>query len=93
MYGELVYRNIVRRVLGVRPPLDSPLGRVQNILGVGPSKVGGEGDVEAVVDGGLFGGGREDRGAVDGLMLGRHRRHVHVVGVWPRHAKARSHPV
>lgn len=96
--GQLVDRDIVGSILGVRPTQDGAVRGIEDILRIGAREVRGEGNVEGVVNVGLLGGGREDgRLPVrSGLVLGRDRGHIvhiHVVRVRPRHAKARAHPL
>ena len=51
VYRELVYRHVVRCVFGVGPFGNSISGGVEDVLGVGSSKVGSKGHVEGVVYG------------------------------------------
>ena len=99
VHGQLVYGDVIRRVLGVRPAQHGAGGGIQDILSVGSGEVGGEGHVEGVVDGGIGGRGRHYGGDAVGslvvlLLLRRHGGHSHgIVGRSRLHAKAGSHPV
>lgn len=50
MDRQLVHLDIVGGVFGVSPAKDSIGSRVQNVFGVGAGQVGGEWDVERVVN-------------------------------------------
>lgn len=51
MHREIIYRNIVGGVSGMRPAEDGIARGMQDLLRVGTGEVRGEGDVESEVDG------------------------------------------
>lgn len=55
VHGQLVYGDVIRRVLRVRPAQDGASGGIQDVLSVGAREIGGEGDIEGVGDGGVAG--------------------------------------
>lgn len=90
---KLVNLNIVGSILGVRPSDDGIGSRMQDILGVGAGKVGREGDVERVGDGGV-GSLRvgESRASLRRIFgMGVHGITGHVGSA--THTKVRTHPL
>jgi hypothetical protein len=93
VHGELVDGDVVRRVLGVRPPQHRARGGIEDILGIRAREIRRKWHIEGVVYRSV--GGLEGGGAVRGgrLVRRRHRGHAHIVGVLGLHAKARAHPL
>lgn len=92
MDGQLVHLDIVGGVFGVSPSQDGVGSRVQNILGVGAGQVGGEGDVERVVNRGIGGLGVREGVARLWRVFGMR---VHLVDghIGASHAKVGAHPL
>lgn len=53
MYRQLVHGDVIRGVFGMGPAQDCIGSGMENILSVGAGKIGGEGNVEGVENGGI----------------------------------------
>lgn len=91
--GKLVDLNVVGDILGMRPPDDGIGSRMQDVLGVGAGKVGREGDVEGVGDGGVgslrVGEGRASLRRILGMSVDGITRHIGTA----THAEVGAHPL
>lgn len=69
MNRQLVDGNVIGGFGGVRPPEDGILRRVKDVLGVWAGQVGGEGNVEGMVDDRVTNLRRGDGRYADGLWV------------------------
>lgn len=84
MYGQLVDEGAVGGAFGESPALQGVGTGVEDVLDVGTSQRGGEGDVEGQVDGRIDARGRRHGGRTVWPAKGH-------VGVWSGHPKGRRH--
>lgn len=79
MHGKLPNWDVIGGILGVCPPEDGIRGRVEDVLGVRAGEIGGEVDVEGVVNHGIGRLGIRDwwRTLRSDLGLVHYLRHAH----------------
>lgn len=95
VYREVVDGDVVGGFGRVCPSEDGVGGSVQDVLGVGPCQIGGERDVEGMVDDGVAYLWWSYRGSALGSDLVVRMESLHRHGqIWSRrHAKGGTHPL